>query len=208
VLGLLVVVALLAACAQAPERAATLDAMNADDDSSVAGMHGQPVAEPYRKPDVQLVDTRGVPFTIAHDATRPVVLVFFGYTRCLELCSTVLADLAAALRPLDPGTRQRIEVLFVSIDPQRDTPQVLRTYLDRFDPTFVGLTGTDTEVAAVARALGVPLTGREPVRDGYTIGHGVQVIGFGRDGLARIIWMPGTEVGDLRADVVRLASDA
>ncbi len=202
--GLVLLVVALAACSRAPERDGALDALGLSDTST--GMHGDVVADPYSKPGVELVDTRGEAFTIAHDATKPVVLVFFGYTRCPALCGTVLADLAAALRPLDPGTRQRIEVLFVSIDPERDTLPVLRKYLDQYDPTFVGLTGTEDHLHSVAKALGVALTGREPAKTGYTIGHGVQVIGFGPDGLAHVIWMPGTPVDDLRADVARLAS--
>ena len=74
------------------------------------------------------------------DASRPVVLVVFGYTHCPWVCTRVLSDVATALRPLDPGTRSRVQVLFVTVDPDRDTPARLAAWLQRFDPTFIGLT--------------------------------------------------------------------
>jgi protein SCO1 len=164
--------------------------------------------EPYPEPTVTFTDMTGQPFSFAKNATRPVVLVFFGYTNCPDVCSTVLADVASALRPLDPGTRNEVELLFITTDPDRDTGPVMRTYLGRFDPTFVGLTAPMPEIQQVATSLGVALTGHDASGAGYTVGHGAQVLGFGPNHQAGVIWLPGTPVRDLRADVVRLASQA
>ena len=172
------------------------------------GWHGTTIAEPYTKPDITLTDTDGQPFRFDKDARRPVVLVVFGYTHCPWVCTRVLSDVATALRPLDPTTRGRIQVLVVSVDPDRDTPSRLASWLQRFDPTFVGLTAPLPVVRSLGQDLGVPVTGRTSATADYTVMHGAQVVGFGPDGTAHLIWMPGTPPGDLRADVVRLASTA
>jgi protein SCO1 len=173
-----------------------------------AGYNGIVLDEPYTKPTATFTDMQGQPFRIDKDAERAVVLVFFGYTSCPDVCSTVLADVASALRPLDPGTRKQVELVFITTDPERDTGPVMRAYLNRFDPTFIGLTAPMPEIQQVATSLGVAITGHDASGAGYTVGHGAQVIGFGPDGTAHLIWLPGTPVGDLRADVVRLASQA
>jgi protein SCO1/2 len=84
----------------------------------------------------------------------------------------------------------------------------LAPWLQRFDPTFVGLTGPLADVRALGQALGVPVTGPTSSGPDYTVGHGAQVVGFGPDGTAHLIWMPGTSPADLRADLVRLASSS
>jgi len=190
------------------------------------GWHGTPLAEPYPKPSALLTDMNGHPFRIDKDARRPVVLVLFGYTHCPWVCDRVLGDVAAALRPLDPGTRRKVELLFVSVDPGRDDGAALRAYLSRFDPTFLGLTAPLPVIRRLGQELGVAVTGPQttgpqttgpqatgpqatgPQTKDYTVGHGAQVVGFGPDGQAHLIWMPGTKPADLRADVVRLASTA
>ena len=172
------------------------------------GYHGIVLDQPYPEPTATFTDMAGQPFSFAADAKRPVVLVFFGYTNCPDVCGTVLADVASALRPLDPGTRNRVELVFITTDPDRDTGPVMREYLGRFDPTFIGLSAPIAEVTEVATGLGVAITGHDASGAGYTVGHGAQVLGFGADHLAGVIWLPGTPVGDLRADVVRLASQA
>lgn len=171
-------------------------------------LNGITLDVPYPEPTDSFTDMTGHPFTFAKDATRPVVLVFFGYTNCPDVCSTVLADVASALRPLDPGTRNKVELVFITTDPERDTGPVLQAYLSRFDPTFIGLTAPIDEIQQVATGLGVALTGKESTGAGYTVGHGAQVLGFGPDHMAGVIWLPGTAVKDLRSDVVRLASAA
>jgi len=170
------------------------------------GWHGTTVAEPYVKPDITLTDTSGRAFRFDRDARRPVVLVLFGYTHCPWVCTRVLTDVAKALHPLDPGTRSKVQVLFVTVDPERDVPARLADWLERFDPTFTGLTAPLPVVRSLGQDLGVPVTGPTSSGPDYTVGHGAQIVGFGPDGTAHLIWMPGTTPADLRADVVRLAS--
>ncbi len=179
--------------------------ISAESDGEFAGSE---LAQPYPLPDVELTDTRGEIFNPATDAQAGVTLVFFGYTHCPDICNTTLADVAAALRRADDQVADATQLLFITVDPERDTPQVVREYLDQFDSAFEGLTGTPEQVADTAAALGVALEGTVPVAGGYEVEHGTQVIGFDAVGAGRLVWTQGTTVGDLRDDITRLAEAA
>jgi protein SCO1/2 len=176
--------------------------LNAND-----GYAGALVDPGYPLPTQSFTDTTGGDWTFAQGATRPVTLVFFGYTSCPDVCSAQLADLVAALRGVDPGVRSRTQIVWISVDPARDTPSVIRAYLDRFDKTIVGLDAPDPVIEQAAAQVGVALTGRTDLKAGYDVGHGAQIIGFGPGGVS-VVWVPGTPVADMRADVARLASAA
>ena len=107
----------------------------------VGDFNGAVLDQPYTVPDADLTDTGGEPYSLAADTDKPLTLVFFGYTHCPDICQTVMANVAAGLTRLDEAEREQVEVVFVTTDPARDDEQALRTYLDRFDPTFLGLTG-------------------------------------------------------------------
>ncbi len=200
----LVASGLLASCSSSGPATTNPAAVQITDHSLNDGFHGILLDDPYQKPTQEFVDTTGKPFRIDRDVKRPVLLMFFGYTHCPDVCSAVVADLAAALRRLDPGLRDRVQVVYVTTDPARDTGPVIATYLQRFDPSFIGLTGSAGDIDAAAESLGVAITGKEVVVGGYTIGHGAQVIGFG--GGKSVVWVPGTPVGDMRTDLARLAT--
>jgi len=171
------------------------------------GYRGAVLDRPYTMPDVVLTDTRGRPFRLRADTQKPVTLVFFGYTHCPDVCNTVLADVAAAMRRMDPALRDDVQLVFLTTDPARDKPAVIREYLDRFDPGFVGLTGRLTVIERVAAKLGVALTGTKALPGGgYEVGHGAQVIGFSSDDKGSLVWTQGTSVGDLRHDFTQLAN--
>lgn len=98
-----------------------------------------------------------------------VLLVIFGYTQCPDVCPTSLARAADIRREL--GERgNRLQVLFVSVDPERDTPEILRAYTSAFDPTFVALRGTDAQTAEAAKAYGV-FYRKVPTSTSYTMDH-------------------------------------
>ena len=197
-------VAALAGCA-APASGETPSAAQIYTTANPHGFRGAYLDQPYRTPEVTLTDTAGNPFSLATGMHKPVTLVVFVYTSCPDICPTVLADLASALRRTDPAVRDQTQVLVITTDPERDTPKVLREYLDRFDSSFVGLTGSLAGIKAAADALGVAFEIQRLPSGGYEIGHGAQVIGFGPDGMAHLVWMPGTPVGDLRHDFAILA---
>ncbi len=120
-----------------------------------AQFNGRKLDEPYDVPDVALTATDGASFSLASDRDEPLTLVFFGYTHCPDLCPMVLGSLSAGLTKLDDADRERVEVVVVTTDPERDTEQVLRDYLDRFDPTWEGLTGKLDAIIALGDPLGI-----------------------------------------------------
>lgn len=164
---------------------------------------------PYTVPSVVLTDTSGGDYDLTTSPARPVTLLFFGYTSCREVCPVVLADLALALRRLSPADRERITTVFVTTDPARDDPARIRRYLDRFDPGFVGLTGSPGQIRVLARAVGVELAGRRE-RDGgdYSLGHSAQLVGLDRDRRGVVVWQPGVAVADLGDDLALLVRRA
>jgi protein SCO1/2 len=157
-------------------------------------------------PDFTLRDTAGRPFLFAREAAGHVTLLYFGYTHCPDICPVQMANLAAVLGDLPWDLRQRVKVVFVTTDPARDTRIVLRRWLDRFDPTFVGLSGTVTEINAAQARLGLPplvREGRGP--GGSVIGHAAQVIAFTADGRTRVDYPAGTRQADWAHDLPLLA---
>ena len=127
-----------------------------------------------------LVDVNGRPFTDRDLRGRPAAL-FFGFTTCPEACPTTLARWTAALKALGPDA-DKLRMVFVSVDPERDTPAVLKRYLSDFDPRIVGLTGSPPAVARTIAAYHVyarkvPLDG-----GGYTMDHTAATYLFDRDG--------------------------
>lgn len=183
-------------------------AVHHSDSSLDDGYHGVALTEPYDVPSVDLTDTSGDPFDLVVDTTEPVTLVFFGYTNCPDICNLVLADIASAMTRLDDDVAEQVQMLFVTTDPARDTPAAIREYLDRFDPSFEGLSGPLRRIESAARPLGVLIEGTKRLESGgYEVGHGSQVLGIGADDKAHVVWTEGTSVGDLAADVTTLVDD-
>ncbi|WP_205617502.1 SCO family protein [Pelomicrobium methylotrophicum] len=106
------------------------------------------------QPAFRLVDHTGTPRTL-EDFRGKVVVVFFGFTHCPDVCPTTLTEIALALKRLPPEEAQRVQVLFITVDPERDTPEVLAQYVPAFHPGFLGLTGDAAAVAEAARSFKV-----------------------------------------------------
>jgi protein SCO1 len=101
-----------------------------------------------------------------------LVVLFFGYTHCPDVCPTTLADLAAAFKLMPREAADKVQVLFVTVDPERDTPEVLRLYVPYFHPSFLGLYGTPAQVAQTAREFRIIYRRHvEPGADGYLVDH-------------------------------------
>jgi len=131
--------------------------------------------------DFRLVDQQGAPFT-RDDLKGHWTFAFFGYTHCPDVCPTSLAMLARVLRNLDNNSQlsTRPRGLFVSVDPQRDTPAVLAAYLPYFHPDFQGATGDPEQITALTRQLGI-LAARAPGDSGdgdYLVDHSAAIILF------------------------------
>lgn len=126
-----------------------------------------PIGGPFR-----LTSHEGKPFTEADLKGKPFA-VFFGFTHCPEVCPTTLYDLTQDLAALGADA-DRLRVAFVTVDPEQDTPDLLKTYLSSFDPRIVGLTGTPEEIAAVAKAYKIYYR-KVPTDSGYTMDHSATI---------------------------------
>jgi protein SCO1/2 len=135
--------------------------------------------------DFRLADHQGKPRALA-DFEGKVVLLFFGYTHCPDVCPTTLAEAAAAMRELGPQADQ-VQVLFVTVDPERDTPALLARYVTSFHPTFLGLHGDEQRIAQTARDFKVysqKISGASAA--GYLIDHSAGTFVFDPRGRLRL----------------------
>ncbi|PWB58808.1 MAG: SCO family protein [Nitrosomonadales bacterium] len=118
-----------------------------------------------------------------HDLHGKVVLLYFGYAKCPDVCPTSLSMNAQALTALTPEERSKTRLLFISVDPERDTPASLKAYAAYFHPEMIAATGSLEQVAAVARAYGVGYAKRPPQADGsYAVDHSAQTYVIAPDG--------------------------
>jgi len=169
-------------------------------------LHGAIPDSHAAKPSFQLLDTSGRPFDFAADTKGRATLLYFGYTHCPDECPTAMADVATALRHTDPAVAQQVDVVFVTTDPWRDDQRVLRKWLDRFSPSFIGLTGTPSQIAGAEVAMGMPISRREaaPKRYGsgkYAVSHFAAVLAYGRDGRVATLYPSGITPTEIAADL-------
>jgi len=151
--------------------------------------------------DFHLLDATGRPFTRA-DLTGAPALVFFGFTHCPDVCPTTLLKLARIRRE---AALPDLRVLFVSVDPERDTPPVIGMYVHAFDPTFAGLTGDVATIRRVATNFGVAVNRVELPGGDYTMDHSAVVFLLDRQARIAAIFTPPFEVPAFVADLRRAA---
>lgn len=152
---------------------------------------GSELASPKAKPEFVLTDTSGASFDFRAETEGKLTLLYFGYTFCPDVCPVQLAQLRSVLGIL-PEVERNAAVVFVTVDPERDTPAVLRAWLDKFDPDFVGLTGSIEQIEAAERAAGMPVATKIGDGSDYTMGHAGQVIAYAPDGFAYTEYPFGT----------------
>src|SRR5688500_7401731 len=148
------------------------------DGGTAGAFRGVAISPPLAKPSLTLTDFNGQPYDFAAQTRDKVALLFFGYTHCPDVCPLHMANIAAVLRRMPAGDRARVVTVFVTTDPERDTPARLKEWLGNFDPSFVGLTGTKEELARAQAAVGLAEATREVVGTdsaNYFVGHGAQV---------------------------------
>jgi protein SCO1/2 len=161
-----------------------------------------PASQVVAKPDVTLTDTAGQPYDMAAATAGRVTLLYFGYTHCPDVCPLIMAYLAQALKTLPTKVSSQVDVVFVTVDPARDTPQVLHSWLSGIDPSYVGLTGTIQQIIGVEKASGVPATQVETsALNGYTIQHSAEVLAFSRDDKAHVLFDSSTLPADYEHDL-------
>jgi len=152
----------------------------------------------------ELTDQNDRPVTAA-DYRGKVVLLYFGYTQCPDACPTTLATLAAVMRRLGPQAA-RTRVLFVTVDPQRDSSAVLKRYVGFFGPQFVGLRGDDGALTALTKRYRVAYHHEPPDRNGYyAVDHSSAIFIFDTAGRARLLAREGDGAQTIAQDLERLA---
>ena len=152
---------------------------------------------------IALTDHHGQARTLA-DFKGKVVVVFFGYTQCPDACPTTMTELAQA-KALLGKEGARVQVLFVTVDPDRDTPEVLKAYMTNFDPSFVALRGTPAQTAATAKEFKV-FYAKSPGKtvDGYSVDHTAGSYVFDARGRVRLFERYGSGAEAVAADLKAL----
>ncbi len=148
---------------------------------------------------LELTDHTGQRRTLA-DFKGKVVVVFFGFTHCPDVCPATLAELATVARELGPEA-QRLQVLFVTVDPERDTPEVLRQYVPSFNPAFLGLHGTLEETLAVAKEFKVYMHKQPQPGSGYSVDHSAGTFVLDTQGRLRLYGRYGAGAKVLLHDI-------
>jgi protein SCO1/2 len=185
----------------------TLTACGGDDDPS-GTLSGTELDPPFEVSATPLTDTTGAPYSLAGDTDRDLTLVFFGYVHCPDICQTVMASLATAMTRLDERDRERVDVVYVTTDPARDTEAALAEYLSHLDPEFIGLTGDLDTIVSVAEPLGVGIThGDKLPSGGFDVTHGTTITGIDQDDEGTIYWGEDTSSADFAADIHTLLND-
>ena len=172
------------------------------------GFRGVVTTPPREKPDFTLTDANGQPFNFRQATEGTVALLFFGYTHCPDVCPLHVANVAAVLKKLPFEAREKIRFVFVTTDPARDTPERLKEWLGGFDPSFIGVRGSEEEVNRILYALRMPPIQKANVPAGtaqYEVGHAAQVLAFGLDGLSRLEYPFGMRQDDWLHDLPKLA---
>ncbi len=200
---LLVTASVLTACGVPTNTSTAGGSGVADVDRAPSAFHGTLLDSFAGRPDLTLLDTAGRTFSLADRPDDEVTVIFFGYTHCPDVCPTTMADLAVAGRQLPPEVREQVTVAFITEDPQRDTPEVLRAWLDQFDPSFLGLLGGNAATQSALSELLLPETTRLPDQDGV-IEHSATVYAFGPGG-ATVIYTGGTTPDQYAGDFALLA---
>lgn len=149
--------------------------------------------------DFRLVDFDGQPRSLA-DYRGQVVVIFFGYVRCPDACPAELFKLAQVMKRLGPASAQ-VRVLLITLDPKRDTPQLLKSYVTAFDPRFIGLSGTTAQIDQAAASFYVAHVTAPTSNDYYAIDHSTATYVIDAQGHRRLIGAMNTSIDDFAHDI-------
>lgn len=167
-------------------------------------LRGPRLTQAIPRPAITLVRTDGRSLDFRADTRGTLTFLFFGYTHCPDVCPIHMSNLAASLKELPAEQRSRVRVVFVTTDPERDTPERLSSWLANFDSTFIGARGPAEAVDAAQRSLGMPVASRDaqvPDSGGYTVSHGAHLWAFTPDDSAHVVYPMGMGREVLAADI-------
>lgn len=152
--------------------------------------------------DFELTNENGVRVDETDYDQARLNLMFFGYTNCPDICPVTLSRLSTAMSNLDKDVRKNINILFVSVDPKRDSPQDIKEYTAYFGPNIVGLTGTQEQLRALTKAMNVTYSYGEPNESGfYRVSHSGAVFVFDQQGDVRLLIGQDQSVKQITSDL-------
>ncbi|MCN9243121.1 SCO family protein [Streptomyces sp. RY43-2] len=173
---------------------------------------GTVLDQPFEKPDLVLTDTHGKKYDLRAETKGKPTLIYFGYTHCPDVCPLTMNNLAVAKKAVEQNKqltqaqKDSLRIVFVTTDPQRDTPAALGTWLKGIDPDVVGLTGDFSTIQAGARTLGISIEAPKKEKDGKIVSmHGSQVIAFSpKTDAGYVVYGEDTTVDDYTKDLPRI----
>lgn len=163
--------------------------------------------EPTRpRPAFTLQTTAGTPFEFASETRGTLTMLFFGYTNCPDVCPVHMANLSQVRKDLPPSVNRQLRIVFVTTDPERDTPEVLGPWLEKIGGDIIGLTGTPEAIRRAQEAAGVPAAFKEGEGPNYGVGHMAWVMAITPDDQLRLMYPFGTRQEDWAHDIPLLLS--
>jgi len=168
--------------------------------------------EPRVIADFALIDQRGQPFSL-QQLRGNWSLIFFGFTHCPDVCPTALYELQQVRKSLEQKldeSTQMPEILFVSVDPERDTPEALRTYLSHFDPSFIGVTGEHEQLLPLTKQVGIAyrIEEHESGVTQYSVDHSTGILLTNPDGRLHGVFPAPHGAADISADLLAALAEA
>ncbi|MDR6977072.1 protein SCO1/2 [Streptomyces sp. 3330] len=165
----------LSACGSGDSGGSPVAAVSEDSKQQAATVLDQP----FTKPELVLTDTQGKSYDLRKQTAGHPTLIYFGYTNCPDVCPLTMNNIAVAKKQLSKAEQDELRVVFVTTDPDRDTPAALGKWLKGIDPQVVGLTGKFATIQAAARTLGISVEAPHKDKNGKTVStHGTQVVAF------------------------------
>lgn len=170
--------------------------------------HGKDISGLMPELEFTLTGTSGKPVTET-DSAGQVRLVYFGFTSCPDVCPATLSGLRTAIKQMPDELQGEVTTLFVSVDPNRDTPERIASYVNFFGQGVVGLTGEEAELRALAKRYRTTFGYDQPDAEGnYQVSHSAAVYVFDGDGEARLLLRPGLSNEQISADLAALAAES
>jgi protein SCO1/2 len=161
-------------------------------------------------PHGSLTDTAsGKRWDLVTNGGGKVTVIYFGYTKCPDACPTDMAAMARAISQLTPEQQKKVQVVFITVDPKRDTRPVMNAWLRKFDkrvPPFVGLTGTESQLTDVAHRLGMQFKVTSEPSGLEEVEHSSQLTAFDMTGTANLVWLDPPVPSDIAHDLRLLLS--
>jgi protein SCO1/2 len=167
-------------------------------------LSGFALPEATARPAFSLTTLTGDSFDFRARTAGRLTLLFFGYTNCPDVCPATMANIGAVTNRLPSAERREFDVIFVTTDPDRDTPERLGPWLAKFDREIIGLTGSAAQLEAAQRAAGITVAFRDDSTGNYNVFHAAQVLVYSPDDSAHVMYPFGTRQAEWGADLPKL----